>query len=128
MKDLVVKAVSVVAAIALAGCAVYVQDRPGLRMGQRRDVVAVGGPRLVLVTGTSIKYCPDEDEDLFFYGGGWYVLRGGVWYRGARHAGPWTAVRGGVLPASFAHIPPGHFKHGKAKVSYPTNRGLPPNR
>lgn len=111
MKVLNSKVVPMLALLSLTSCAVYVHDRPGF--GHRTHVVGVSGPRLVLVAGTSIKYCPDEDEDIFFYGGRWYIFRGGVWLYGARHTGPWKAVRRGGLPRAFVNVPPGHFRHHK---------------
>ena len=114
MKTFAMKAFSTLSIVVLSGCAVYVRDNPGLGMGHRRGgVVAVSGPRLVLVTGTSIKYCPDEDEDIFFYSGRWYLFRGGVWFYGARHTGPWKGLGQSGLPQVFVNIPRGHFKHHK---------------
>ena len=115
MRNLIQRSISLLALISLAGCAVYVRDRPSLRVGQRRTLVAASGPRLVLVSGTSIKYCPDEEDDLFFYGGRWYVFRAGLWYSGARHTGPWRTVGSGTLPGPFLHIPMGHFKHHRGR-------------
>lgn len=68
-------------------------------------------PRLVAMEGFDIRYCPDCDEDVFFYLGVWYVYRSGGWYWCSRYGDRWVLVEHDRLPAVFIKVPPGHFKH-----------------
>jgi len=90
-----------VLAVVTAGCTVIV-GAPGPR-------VVVAPPRLVFVPGTVIKYAPDLPEDVFYYGGAYYKVSGGVWYRTPAWGNPW--VRATAVPDAFMRIPPGHAKH-----------------
>src|ERR1044071_10331326 len=91
----------------LGGCVVYPV------MGRRGPgpLVVVAEPRLVLVEGTSIQYCPDLDDDVFLFGGIWYTYRSGLWYSCPRYTGPWVVVERGRLPVEFFGVPPSKFKH-----------------
>jgi hypothetical protein len=88
---------------------VYVPVGPVHRVPPAGMVVVE--PRLVLIEGLDVRYCPDLDDDVFFYGGVWYTYRSGGWYWCGHYGEPWIFVERGRLPAVFIQVPPGQFKH-----------------
>lgn len=58
----------------------------------------------------------DYDEEVF-YVSGWYWLRGhdGRWYRTRNHRGGWLVAEPRLVPAVLVRVPPGRYKHHKAK-------------
>jgi hypothetical protein len=58
----------------------------------------------------------DYGDEVFFTGG-WYWVRGtdGRWYRARDHRGGWVYVEPAVVPAVLVRVPPGRYKHHKAK-------------
>ena len=77
-------------------------------------------PPLVVVS-PGIQVVPEYEEEVFFVDG-WYWYRSGpYWYRTRDHRGGWVLVERRYVPATLVKIPPGHYKHYKAK-------GLPPGQ
>ncbi len=98
------------AALGVAGLVIGTAGLPD--PARATDVtVTIGVPRLVVVLDTGVRYCEECDEDVFFYGGIWYVYRRGGWYFCNRWGGPWVIVRPGRLPAAFIRVPPGRFRY-----------------
>lgn len=91
----------------LTGCTVYVHEPPPFRA----PVLVAEPPRLVLIAGTGIRYCPELDDDVFFCEDRWFAWRVGVWYVAPVYSGPWVVVERGRLPAAFLEVPPERFKH-----------------
>jgi len=77
-------------------------------------------PPLVVVS-PGVQVVPEYEEEVFFVDG-WYWYRSGpYWYRTRDHRGGWVVVERRYVPATLVKIPPGHYKHYKAK-------GLPPGQ
>ncbi len=77
-------------------------------------------PSLVVVS-PGIQVVPEYEEEVFFVDG-WYWYRSGpYWYRTRDYRGGWVVVEQRYVPATLVKIPPGHYKHYKAK-------GLPPGQ
>ena len=70
---------------------------------------------------SGVQVVPEYEEEVFFVDG-WYWYRSGpYWYRTRDHRGGWVVVERRYVPATLVKIPPGHYKHYKAK-------GLPPGQ
>ena len=77
-------------------------------------------PPLVVVS-SGIQVVPEYEEEVFFVQG-WYWCRSGpYWYRTRDYRGGWVVVERRYVPVALVKIPPGHYKHYKAK-------GLPPGQ
>src|SRR5215467_407861 len=77
-------------------------------------------PPLVVVS-PGIQVVPEYEQEVFFVDG-WYWYRSGpYWYRTRDHRGGWVVVERRYVPATLVKIPPGRYKHYKAK-------GLPPGQ
>jgi len=77
-------------------------------------------PPLVVVS-PGVQVVPEYEEEVFFVDG-WYWYRSGPsWYRTRDHRGGWVFVERRYVPVTLVKIPPGHYKHYKAK-------GLPPGQ
>jgi hypothetical protein len=77
-------------------------------------------PPLVVVS-PGIQVVPEYEEEVFFVDG-WYWYRSGpYWYRTRDHRGGWVVAERQYVPVALVKIPPGHYKHYKAK-------GLPPGQ
>jgi len=77
-------------------------------------------PALVVVS-PGVQVVPEYEEEVFFVDG-WYWYRSGpYWYRTRDHRGGWVFVERRYVPMTLVKIPPGRYKHYKAK-------GLPPGQ
>ncbi len=97
-----------------------VAPRPRHRAAGPRAAVVVAAPRLVLIAGTSVSYAADVSGDVFFYGGGYYKVSGGVWFKTPRWGGPWVKIS--VVPDAFLRIPASHPRYRVVK-HHPKWRG-----
>ena len=80
-------------------------------------------PEVVLVPSTRVYYVPNQDYDLFRYGGYWYLDRGGYWYRASAYNGPFEAVRYETVPHAIVVVPASYHHH---PVHPPHPHGGPP--
>ena len=77
-------------------------------------------PPLVVVS-PGIQVVPEYEQEVFFVDG-WYWCRSGpYWYHTRDYRGGWVVVERRYVPVALVKIPPGHYKHYKAK-------GLPPGQ
>jgi len=107
---LVLAAAGMVALAALCGCSAAVSSGGHHRPPGGAWHWGVAGPRLVVIESTGIQYVADsDDEDIFFWDGGWYRWYDGTWYNCRSYGGSW--VRIGEPPAVFLRIPPRHVKY-----------------
>jgi hypothetical protein len=51
------------------------------------------------------------EDDMFRYGGAWWVVRDDCWYRAASWHGPFTRVRVQAVPVALWGVPERHWKH-----------------
>jgi len=101
--------IRLLAGLVLAGCTMYV---PVARVRPMRPPgMVVEEPRLAVIAGLDIWYCPELDDDVFFYDNLWFVYRPGGWYYCRRYGDPWIFLQQGRLPERFIRIPPEDFKH-----------------
>jgi len=64
-----------------------------------------GEPRYKAISGTSIEYVENTTGNVLRFGGEYYILISGRWFKSASLAGEWTFVDGSSIPAKFAKIP-----------------------
>lgn len=70
--------------------------------------VVVAPPTLVVVPGTPVYYAPAAPYPYYFYGGGYYVVHGGVWFQGPTYRGPWRAIHVRAVPRPILAVPVVH--------------------
>jgi len=83
-------------------------------------VVTDGQPEFQMITGTSLLYVSNTDNDLFLdiSTQDMYLLLAGRWFTASRKEGPWRYIAAENLPAIFASIPPYSIK-GHVLASIP---------
>jgi len=107
----------VLGVVVIPGRPAHAQVRVEIAVPTIRFEVA---PPLVVVS-PGVQVVPEYEEEVFFVDG-WYWYRSGpYWYRTRDHRGGWVVVERRYVPATLVKIPPGHYKHYKAK-------GLPPGQ
>jgi len=84
-------------------------------IGMRTDSVRLGihigeEPRLVVVPGTPVYEAPSLPYNYFYYGGGYYLYRGGTWFWGASYNGPWTVISIEQVPRPILRVPAEHYR------------------
>ena len=75
-------------------------------------------PQLVVVPEVrAVQYAPAAPANIFFYNGQYWAFANGAWNVSPGYNGPWIAVAPQfvprpilVVPVSYYHIPPGHWK------------------
>ena len=67
-------------------------------------------PPLVPVPETPVMYAPSVNGNFFFYDGGYYVFRRGMWYMAPRHDGPWAVVAPEYVPRPLLAVPVRYYK------------------
>jgi len=78
-------------------------------------------PHVVVVDAVQVVSDDRCDEDVFSYGGAWWRMRGGWWFRSATWRGPWRAVDVRVVPGPVLRVPAERWKHrppGLARAEY----------
>lgn len=61
-------------------------------------------PELIVVPETYVYVVPDVDVDIFFYGGWWWRLWDGRWYRSRYYDRGWSHYR--RVPSFYSRVPP----------------------
>ncbi|MBN2353111.1 MAG: hypothetical protein JXD23_11120 [Spirochaetales bacterium] len=110
---------AMVGALALTGCVIspgvrrpYVAPRPAqpvkkpVKVVGPPSVVIGANPVMVVIPGTYV-YWLDGYDDVFFYGGTWWRLWGGNWYRATVYSGAWVRVEARRVPHPVTHLPSG---------------------
>jgi hypothetical protein len=67
-------------------------------------------PQLVVVQ-PGVQVVPDQEQEVFYTGGYYYVRQDGGWYRSRNHRGGWVLCPVRTVPAALVKIPPGHYRH-----------------
>jgi hypothetical protein len=68
-------------------------------------------PELVQVGGSDVYVASDPDDDIFRFGGSWYVAHQGYWYRSDRYNGPFVNIDVRSVPREIMNVPPEHWHH-----------------
>lgn len=64
-----------------------------------------GEPRYQAISGTSIEYVENTTGNLLRFGGEYYILLSGRWFKSSSIDSQWTFVDRSSIPAEFAKIP-----------------------
>jgi len=70
-----------------------------------------GPPDVVVVPGAAYVYMVPDVLGLYFYGGFWYRIHEGRWYRSNLYSGPWNYVGRSRVPRDIMNIPPNYYTH-----------------
>ena len=74
----------------------------------------VAPPMVVVQPGVQV--VQDYDEEVFFVDGRYWMRgRDGRWYRANDYRGGWVVTEARVVPAPIVRLPPGRYRHHKAK-------------
>jgi len=90
---------------------VRIGDRNGTSLTFRSE------PRTVLVPNTRVYYVQNADYDIYRYGGYWYYIDDGYWYRSTSWRGPFVQVRVSTVPRYVYSVPMRYRRHWR-NVSY----------
>ncbi len=67
---------------------------------------------MAIIPETNVSYLRDEsDYDLYQYGGSWYLMDGGNWYRARSWRGPFVYIARSTVPEAVLTIPAGYRKN-----------------
>ena len=79
-------------------------------------------PEVVVVPNTSVYWVEGaSDYDMYRYGGYWYVVRDGYWYRGSSYRGPFVAIPYDRVPRPIYVVPPEYHRHPFRRVGAPAH-------
>jgi len=100
-------------AIAIALGAALLAAAPGPARAQVQVSIGIAFPEPppLVVVSPGVRVVPELDEEVFFVGGFYWVMRDGLWYRTHDYRGGWAPVRRAGVPASLVRIPPGRYRH-----------------
>jgi hypothetical protein len=70
-------------------------------------------PPPLVVVSPGIQVVEDNDEEVFFTDGFYWVRRDDVWYRTRDHRGGWAVVGHEHVPAFIYQAKPGAYRHWK---------------
>ena len=73
--------------------------------------IAFPEPPPLVVVSPGIQIVPEFEEEVFFTGGFYWVLRDDAWYRTRTWRGGWAPVHRETVPVALVRIPPGHYRH-----------------
>ncbi len=68
----------------------------------------------MVVVQPGIQVVPDQEEEVFFYNGWYWVRRDDGWYRSRSHRHGWYFVRGERVPRKLVALPPGQYRRWHA--------------
>ena len=94
------------------------------------QIVIPAPPRLVVVPDyPTVQYAPDLGYEYFAYGGTYYTLQGGRWFRASAYNGPWTYIETPRVPRPVIVVPTRYYRDGDRYVrrgGHP--HGMPPGQ
>ncbi len=73
------------------------------------DLPVVLPPMVVVQPGVQV--VPDQNEEVFFHNGWYWVRRDDGWYRSRSHRHGWMVVREDRVPRRLVALPPGQYRH-----------------
>lgn len=88
-------------------------------------------PHMVVERDVYVVDDPRCDDDVFRYGGTWWRMRDGWWWRSPSWHGPWRAVDVRRVPRPVLYVPADHWRHhphggppGQVRRSYEGRGGV----
>jgi hypothetical protein len=81
-------------------------------------------PDYVVVPGTQVYYIDDYyDRDFYRYGGWYYMVDDGYWYRARSYRGPFLRIDYRSVPRQFTYVPTRYRRHWGSTNTYFRYRG-----
>lgn len=75
-------------------------------------------PDLILVPRSRVYYVRNYDRDLYRYGGMWYLIDDGYWYRARSYRGPFIRVDLRAVPREVYYVPTSYRRHWGTPAGY----------
>ena len=76
-------------------------------------------PDYVVIPGTQVYYVDDYyDSDLYRYGGWYYLVDDGYWYRARSYRGPFIRIDYRSVPRQFVYVPTNYRRHWGSTSTY----------
>ena len=76
-------------------------------------------PDYVVIPGTQVYYVDDYyDSDLYRYGGWYYLVDDGYWYRARSYRGPFIRIDYRSVPRQFVYVPTNYRRHWGSTNTY----------
>jgi hypothetical protein len=72
-------------------------------------------PPPLVVVQPGVQVVEDNDDEIFFVDGFYWVRRDGHWFKSKDHKGNWVFVEEKIVPVTIVKSPPGHYKRWKGK-------------
>jgi hypothetical protein len=105
-------AIMIVCLFFVVGMPLIVDARVNVNIGVALPpLVFAGPPDLVVVPGAAYVYMVPDMAGLYFYGGFWYRIYDGRWYRSRLYSGPWNFMVASRVPRVVVGIPPDYYRH-----------------
>ena len=76
----------------------------------RIEVGLPAAPPLVVVQ-PGVQVVENQDEEVFYSNGWYWVQRDGYWYRARNPRSAFVFVDRRRVPVAVVHLPPGHYRH-----------------
>jgi len=76
----------------------------------RVQVALPAAPSLVVVQ-PGVQVVENQDEEIFFVSGWYWVQRDGYWYRARSPRRDFVFVESRRVPGAIIRLPPGHYRH-----------------
>jgi hypothetical protein len=76
----------------------------------RIQVALPAAPPLVVVK-PGVQVVENQDEEVFFSNGWYWVQRDGYWYRARNPRSAFVSVERRRVPVAIVRLPPGHYRH-----------------
>lgn len=81
-------------------------------------------PDYVVIPGTQVSYIDDYyDRDFYRYGGWYYMVDNGYWYRARSYRGPFIRIDYRSVPGQFTYVPTRYRRHWGSTNTYFRYRG-----
>ncbi|HYJ31925.1 MAG TPA: hypothetical protein VE326_01775 [Candidatus Binatia bacterium] len=81
-------------------------------------------PDYVVVPGTQVYYMDDDyGRDFYRYGGWYYMVDEGYWYRARSYRGPFIRIDYRSVPRQFTYVPTRYRRHWGSSSTYFRYRG-----
>lgn len=102
----------------LASCLVFILGIPfaqarvdvSISIGVPPPLVFEAPPELVVVPyGSRYVYMVPDVLGVYFYGGFWYRIHDGYWFRARNYDGPWAYIVRGRVPRYIRNVPPDYY-------------------
>ena len=79
-------------------------------------IITFPAPPPLIVIQPGVQVVEDNDDEVFFTDGYYWVRRDGRWFKSKDHKGSWVVAEDRVVPAPLVKLPPGQYRRYKKAV------------